>query len=265
MTSADHADTGENLPFAFMDRMDEHCGFLWPEPVDGAHDPARLRAGLDALETCERFEVRFFADFDRFDCNGYAYPRVVRFMDADHGSMCESSPWWRAGCGSPFDYAPWRRTRPSDLGFTSMLAIRYQADLWESVGPDWDRSFLRRILLAHDLHAHGLLTDRAADAQPGVLAVELTRAGVVLPVPDGCVVQWETHGDELALYTLDAAALARSMRRYPHYYDPVAAPSADDVERDIAGCVQLLEQIRDRHLNPLDMALPESRLGKEHA
>lgn len=233
-------------PYASMEEFDDHHGFI---PVGDTGQPGAacdLQCRLDCLQTSERFHVRRFTRFNQYPNNEDGLPTVMRLMDGSHGRIRDVTDEIGLRHGTVFDLEPMRQAEPDNTHMMAGLLMHYQPDLWDTMAPDWDASSVCLCLFAHDLRAHALLTDVAFKAQPGVLAVELERAGIVLPVPCDSVINWETHGDHLGLFVYDGVAMERSMRRYPQYYNPMATPRPDEVERDIAASVAWLETLRDR-------------------
>ncbi|MEE1296987.1 MAG: hypothetical protein UHD09_09240 [Bifidobacterium sp.] len=245
-----HPDTGHTDPgpgpCASMEELDDHHGFIRVGDTGQPGAACELQRRLDCLETSERFHVRRFTRFNQYPTNEDGFPAVMRLMDGSRGRIRDVTDEIGLRHGTVFDLEPMRAAEPDNTHMMTGLLIHYQPDLWAMMAPDWDASSVCLCLFAHQLRAHGLLTDVAFKAQPGVLAVELERAGVVLPVPSDSMVNWETYGDHLGLYVYDSVALERSMRRYPRYYDPTATPRPGDVERDITASLDRLEQLRDR-------------------
>ena len=96
-----------------------------------------------------------------------------------------------------------------------------------------------------ELERAGQLAKPRGKRERGVVALVEERSGLVLPLPSGSVVTWSYFGDGsgAGIIVYDGFAMGRRMRAYPEYFDKDVALNEDDVERDIAGCLETLEYL----------------------
>ncbi|KAB7790035.1 hypothetical protein [Bifidobacterium leontopitheci] len=228
-------------------------GLIWVDDTTRAGATSRLQRQFDAIAdmTMAKFSVRPFKPFfNKPRLWGMPYGcRVIQHLWGDDAGTvreqcCPIDNMWA------FDLFGLHGSAPYNHKCLADICLRYDERDGRIV-PDWDQQYQYfSAMRLDDLESCGVLAQPHGRRERGVVALVEERSGLVLPLPSECVVYWAFYGNgsgvEIAVY--DGVAMRRRMDRYPEYFDEDIVLNEDDVERDIAGCIEVLEQLESGFL-----------------
>lgn len=250
-------------------------GLIWVDDTTASGYPSRLQKEFDRIgEIMPKFTVRPFAPFADRRLDGWGVPCDCRLiehrwddpLDDVHARQSDYLRQWA------FDLSDMHKRAPYNSRCLADLFLRYTQQDGRIV-PNWKSSHQYfSVMTLDDLEACGMLAKPRGRREKKVVALVEERSGLVLPLPSGCVVSWMHFGGgsgvEISVY--DGAALSRRMTRYPQYFDRVATLNDDDIERDIIGCLNVLDRLESGLLTQAELlrnmpAYPFDRYRDSHA
>ncbi|KFI93317.1 ribose-phosphate pyrophosphokinase [Bifidobacterium saguini DSM 23967] len=230
-------------------------GIIWVGDTSQPGTLERLQHEFDAIgNIMPAFEVTGFDNFDRHYLNKYDYPKA--FTLYRHMWNAKSSQWFQQEPdNTAFDQSILRSRVPVNWHCTADLCLRYQKED-DEVTTDWDSSYqFFSVMLLHDLEREHMLTDDDERREESVVALIEHRSELVLPLPAHAAISWMYYSDGagIEISVCDGKSLRWQMGAYPEYFNPNIVLNEDDVELDIANCLDLLEQIQKGFLNPREL------------
>lgn len=235
-------------------------GLIWVGDTSQPGSLKRLQHEFDLIgNIMPEFEVTGFENFDHYQLNWYGYPEafvLYQHMWKEDGEGRDTGSETRVQRGSmndvAFDQTVLRTKVPVNWHCTSDLCLRYQKD-GDRITPDWESAHQYfSVMHLAELEREHMLTDDDRLREESVVALVEHRSGLVLPLPAHSVISWMHYNDgagvEFAVY--DGKSLQWQMDTYPEYFDPDMFLNEDDVELDIANCLDLIERIHTGFLNP---------------
>ncbi|PLS25158.1 hypothetical protein Tam1G_0724 [Bifidobacterium imperatoris] len=230
-------------------------GIIWVGDTSQPGTLERLQHEFDAIgNIMPAFEVTGFDNFDRHYLNKYDYPKA--FTLCRHMWNEQHDEWHlQAPNNTAFDQTILRSRVPVNWHCTTDLCLRYHKE-GDEVTTDWDSSHqFFSVMRLDDLKRDHMLTGDDERREESVVALIEHHSGLVLPLPDHAAISWMYYNDgagiEVSVY--DGKSLHWQMDTYPEYFDPDVLLNEDDVELDIANCLDLLEQIQKGFLNPREL------------
>ncbi|PAU67381.1 hypothetical protein [Bifidobacterium criceti] len=243
-------------------------GFIWVGDTSRPDAVEQVQRSFNEqlAHAAEQFRITGFKDFSTLECNKYGWPSAFLLLRRDwhdsrmriqHDTLKEIA----------FNMAALRSLTPVNSVSTGDFVVRFL----DEGGLDEHR-ILTNVQRTNVLHRHGFLTDDYNKREGCALALNCVRTGFTLALPSESVVVWKTDDNgliiDLGIY--DAVSLRMQMRAYPQLFDKGSMLSDDDMERDITDCLNVLNLIRDAHLNPQEVPqeqllfLPPHALNKRY-
>ncbi|KAB8287107.1 hypothetical protein DSM100688_1882 [Bifidobacterium ramosum] len=247
-------------------------GLIWVDDTTAAGYPSRLQKQFDQIgRIMPKFTIRPFVPFRNRARDQWGVPcdcRLIEHKWDDSAGMVRDQRWG-SGNGWAFDISGLRRCAPCNNHCLADLFLRYTAVDDGRIVPDWDASHQYfSAMRLDDLESRNMLAKPRGRREKGVVALVEERSGLVLPLPSGCVVSWLYFGDgsgvEIAVY--DGIAMRDRMNRYPEYFDTEVVLNEDDVERDIAGCLDVIEKLEQGFFTQDDLLnnMPRYPFAQSH-
>lgn len=239
------------------DGHDDHDeGFIWVGDTGRPDAIEQVQRSFDEQlhHASEEFRITGFKDFTTLECNRYGWPCAFVLLCRDwHDSHMRRQQG--ALRQIAFNMATLRSLTPINSVSTGDFVVRFL----DEGGLDEHR-ILTNVQRTSMLHRHGLLTCEYDKRESDALALNCVRTGLTLALPSESAVVWKTDDDGsiIDIGVHDAVSLRMQMNAYPQLFDKDSILSDDDVERDIADCLNVLNLIRDTPLNPLEV--PQERL-----
>ena len=233
-------------------------GLIWVDDTS-ARGMTRLQKEFDGIgPIMPKFTIRPFASFASRKRDELGIPLFCQLIEHRHKD--EPDKVRVQHYGSPdrwaFDLSGLHKCAPYNNLCLADMFLRYERLDDGRIAFDRERShqYFSAMRLSR-LETFGMLAEPGQRRERGVVALVEERAGLVLPLPLGCVVSWMHFGDgsgvEIAVY--DGAAMRRRMDLYPEYFDDEAVPNDDDIERDIAGCVDVITRLESGTLSQSEL------------
>ena len=242
------------MDYEHMDERGSAHGLIWVGNTSRKDALKRLQSRFDRIgNIAAKFKVRGFSEFRDRCINNHGYP--VDCLPIAHDWQSRK-PGYHIQEGDlndiVFDMAKLRASTPINCTCTTDLFLRYSVDE-HGAKADWEQSHqFYSVMREVDLRAADMLRDGDDGRERKVVALCEQVSGLVLALPAYSVVSWlfYDNGCGLELCVYDGKALKQQMNQYPAYYDPETFVSDNAIELDIANCLDTIEKIQDRFLDP---------------
>ena len=227
-------------------------GMIWVGDTAEPGARKRLQREFDNIgRVLARFSIRPFATRVTRNPDIYGVSHDIRLMYRDwqdEVTLQQPRPKPQDAVMNQwvFDLAHLQRVAPDNTQNIADLFMRYERQSDGRVRPCWDEGHCYySAMYLDELEQKGMFARPGGARCKSAFALVEERSGLVLSIPANSVVCWLYFNDGagIEIAVCDGIAVRRRMERYPWYFDADATLSDDDIERDIAGCADVLDRL----------------------